>query len=63
MGSTFCGINPLEELVIHKEDDKQNEHVKEKSYADILKPKEYMHENTRVHSKPVMMVHGEPSIT
>lgn len=32
-------------------------------YADLLKPKAYMHENIKVPPKPIVMMHGKPTIT
>ncbi|KAF3648802.1 hypothetical protein FXO37_19276 [Capsicum annuum] len=63
MATTFDGITPPEDSSkqITEGDSKMN--VLVPKYADLLKEKPYAHENVRVPPKPVIMLHGEPSIT
>ncbi|KAF3655408.1 hypothetical protein FXO38_14698 [Capsicum annuum] len=61
MDTTSGGINPLEEFPEQLEESKLN--VPAPKYAYLSKAKPYMHENIRVPPKPVVLLHGEPSIT
>lgn len=63
MASSSGGKIPLKDSLKLIVEGESKEKVIAPKYADLLKPKPYVHENVKVNPKPVVMLHGEPSIT
>lgn len=63
MATTFGGISPPEESSKQIAEGECKLNAAAPKYVDLLKNKTYMHENSRVPPKPVVMLHREPNIT
>lgn len=70
MATNSGGNNPSDKSqklekdpVITNTEGEAKDHATAPRFADLLKPKPYVHDNVKVSLKPVIMVHGEPPVT
>ncbi|KAF3626726.1 hypothetical protein FXO38_29045 [Capsicum annuum] len=62
--ATPSGGNSLtEESVTKQKEEKKSLNCSGLKYSDLLKPKVYVHDTSRVPPKLVIVMHGEPSVT